>query len=99
MSANFSTTARPSHAVTAWVDDVNVYVELACKNAPPYVMKFPLTDAGLSKALNLMREVHRKKGGSRQKDAPHPLVQRKGDTFSQEQRDTAKAVLRRLKII
>jgi hypothetical protein len=49
-------TAKPSHALTMWVDDTAIYVEIPATNGGyPYIQHFPLHEAGLSKALNFLR--------------------------------------------
>lgn len=57
-NATYCTTARPPWAVTMWSDCNNVYVEIPTKSGPPYIMRFPTTEAGLSKALGIMRKAH-----------------------------------------
>jgi len=47
----------PSHAVICWCDDVYVYVQLrGLSPNHPYITKFPLCEAGMSKALHLLRQ-------------------------------------------
>jgi len=57
MSASV-TTFRPPWALTCWVDDEYVYVEMP-GTPMPYIQKHALTEAGFAKALNVLREVHR----------------------------------------
>lgn len=96
-------TARPAWAVTAWCDDRFIYIELPVKDGPPYIQKFSLTEGGLSKALHMMRDARAK-----HPVAPHysflaldshPKIVKKKSIVSQEQRDRATAVLRRLKML
>ena len=47
--------AAPAYAVTAWVDDTAVYIQLRCDTGPPYVQRYAMTEGGLGKALALMR--------------------------------------------
>lgn len=99
MSAIAGTTAKPLWAVTAWVDDNAVYVELPTLTGPYYISKFPLTESGLSKALNLMRTIHRQaqpRGGSYRFTQPN--ITRATPNFSEDQRQKARDVLKRLKI-
>ena len=51
----------PPHAVTCWVDDRNVYVELPTKGQP-YIQRFPITEAGFHKALSALKDIHDKIG-------------------------------------
>lgn len=102
MTASFAPSGRPTWAITCWADDVAVYVELPCKDGPPYITKYALTEAGLSKALSLMRELHRKAqpAGSSYSAPIHPKTKydAKGE-FTKDQRASARNVLKRLKII
>lgn len=90
---------RPPYAVIAWADDVAVYVELPRKPIP-YIMKFPLTEAGLSKALNVMRVRHRQEptryGNYK---LPEPAVTRPTPKFSDATRETARAILKKQGLI
>lgn len=96
----YATTGRPSWAVTAWVDDRNVYVELPAKEGPPFITSYPLTEAGLSQALNLMRNVHRDHAplGGSYKYVKDDRIKTKLTPFTDDQRAKAQAVLKRLKI-
>lgn len=99
MTARFAHSAHPAWAVTCWVDDNHVYVELPVKDSAPYITKHSLTEAGLSKALGQLRDIHRERRGSANYTiAPHPKFKPKGD-FSDAQREKARDVLKRLKII
>jgi hypothetical protein len=51
----FATDFTPAWAVTCWCDDEFVYVALPVKNAAPYIQKFPLTEGGMTKAINILR--------------------------------------------
>jgi hypothetical protein len=55
MSASQAPTAKPSWAVTAWVDDRYIYIEIPSTKGNPYVQKYPITEGALSKALNFLR--------------------------------------------
>lgn len=45
----------PPHAVLCWIDDLAVYVELPCLDGTFHRLTFPLSESGLSRALNLLR--------------------------------------------
>lgn len=98
-------TSAPEWAVTAWVDDRYVYVELPVITGPNYVTKFPLTEAGLSKALNLMRKTHRSSrpmGGYHDLStevirAPAKVRSPTKDQFTTSQRSAAAALVKGLK--
>jgi hypothetical protein len=100
MSATI-TTFKPPWALTCWVDDRFVYVELA--GAIPYIERFALCEAGLSKALNILRSRRREYAGPPEKTPPavHKPATRfvhRGratrDAFNDDQRDRARAVLK-----
>ncbi len=47
----------PPHAITMWLSDHDIIAMLPMKSGgPPYLMKLPLSEGGLAKALNLLRE-------------------------------------------
>jgi len=47
----------PPHAITMWLIDNAIIAALPMsKGGPPYLMKLPLSEGGLAKALNLLRE-------------------------------------------
>lgn len=100
MTDTIARSARPVWAVTAWVDDNFVFVELPTTDAPNYIMKFDLTEAGLSKALKLMRDTHRKAQptGGYYKLPDQPIVRKvaKPSQFTDDQRAKARATLKRL---
>lgn len=98
---------RPPHAVLCWVDDVNVYVELP--GSPPYIQAYPLTDAGLSKALNVLKN-RRREAPARYADHPFKLPEPGHVTratkpskpqaeYTAEQREAARAALKRVGLL
>lgn len=102
MSATALKSGRPPWAVTAWVDDVNVYVELPTKEGPPYIASYPQTENGLGKALNVMREMHSAaksiaggKGGTYVFKPDHPMVKRKGPQVTEAERSAVAALLKK----
>lgn len=90
-------TGRPAWAVCAWADDNNIYIELSGMHGP-YIVKFPLNENGLSKALHLMKDCHRKMASPiYQAQGVNPAYKPKGD-FSEVQRERTREILKRLKI-
>jgi len=103
------TTFKPPWALTCWVDERYVYIELP--GAVPYIERFALAEAGLSKALNILRSRRKEFAGPPQ-SAKAPVeagyVARKPatrfvhrgratkDAFDDDQRDRARAVLKAL---
>lgn len=98
-----ASTARPPWARMVWSDANAIFVEIPdASGGPPYVMKFSHTDGGLSKCLNLLRSAHdRADRTNYTTPKDDPRIKRKGMTFgfNDSQRDSARAVLRKLKMI
>lgn len=46
--------AAPVNALRMWMDGRNIYAEIP--GPTPHIMSFPITEGGLTKALNLLRE-------------------------------------------
>lgn len=97
----------PHHAVIMWSDDNWIYVALPVKDDIPYITKFAFTEGGLSKALYVLRNARKKELPSKVslKDnvAPghiaritHPKLKKPAPKTTQEQRASAKEVLKKL---
>lgn len=79
----------PPHAVLCWIDDLAVYVELPCTDGTFHRLTFPLSENGLSRALNLLR--------SRPKPESHlPPRAIPSSRFTTSQLDAALSALRRV---
>lgn len=93
----------PLYAVSCWVDNLNLYVAMPVKDGPPYITKHPTTEAALSKALSLCRDLYAKAqptGGHYSFSDNHPIIKRQTFTNSSpEDRAAAAKVLRRLGLI
>lgn len=103
MSATSASSAAPPHALLCWLDDRYVYVEIPSKTGTPFVDKFPLCEAGLSKALNLLRLRYDELPSS-MKNYTEPQVEPslkngKVPIQTSAQRDQALAVLRKLNLL
>ena len=47
----------PAYAVTMWASDTDVFVALPMtKGGIPYIMRFPLNEGGLTRALEVLKE-------------------------------------------
>ena len=102
MNAKSACSAHPIYAITCWCDATSIYTELPAVNGgQPYIQSWPLTEGGLSKALAQLRDLHRQAEplGGNYKIPFNPLL-RKADinNFSEDQRRSARDVLRKLKI-
>jgi hypothetical protein len=48
-------TAAPPNALLLWSDGVSIFTELPGPDSRPVIIRYPLTNAGLSSALGLVR--------------------------------------------
>lgn len=103
MSGTFAPSAAPPHALLCWLDDRYVYIEIPSKTGHPYVDKFPLCEAGLSKALNLLRIRYDELPSSMKNYVAPPIEPStkngKPPIQTSAQRDAALAVLRKLNLL
>ena len=92
--------AAPAYAIRVWTDGLGLYAEIP--GSPSYVMRFDLTDSGLSKALDLLR-VRQREAPVGSHSVPDRLITRVvGKTtvpMTQAMRDNARDVLRKLGMI
>lgn len=101
MTATLDHKPIPSHAITVWCDDVHIY---ACiPGNPPHICAFPLSEAGMSKAANLLRTRH-ELVPTAQRNYTKPLAhvsynRGKPPVQTAEQRAEALAVLRKMGIV
>lgn len=96
-------TYRPPYAVTCWVDDTHVCIEIPSKDRtqPPYIQQWPLTEAGLGKALAIMKKGYNDYKATGRVFTP---ISRKPTRIgrpksSDEMQERARAVLRKAGII
>lgn len=101
--ATYAPSAAPYHALLCWLDDRYVYIEIPSKTGAPYVDKYPLCEAGLSKALNLLRLRYEELPSSMKNYVAPPiepsLKNGKPPIQTQAQRDQALAVLRKMGLV
>lgn len=101
----------PPHAITMWLTDHDIVALLPMRNgSTPYMMKFPLNEGGLMRALELLRQrKHEVLSPTEAKVFDVPRVQpqvrlskaqeRLHSETTQEQRDNAQALLRKLGLV
>lgn len=96
MSATVATTARPATAAIAWVQDDRLFVELPTKTGIPYVCSYKRTLEGLTAALNILIENSDALPPSTKPtaQAKHPAVRRVGPSFTDDQREGVRAILK-----
>lgn len=85
-------TTPPPHAILLWTDDVRLYAELPMTTGGFHRLDFSLCEAGLARALNLLR----------QRAAPTPTrakaaVPTRDPRFTNAQRIAAEAIVKGMK--
>lgn len=100
MSATYDLSARPPWALVVWTDDNNVFTEVPCKDGPPLIQKYPLTDHGLGRALNFLKAFHKKHQptGGDYKITLQAKIKKPAVVGTDAQREQVRSVLKRLKI-
>lgn len=88
MNATLASSAAPPSAIKVWTDGLRIFAEVG-----GYITAFPLTEGGLSKVLNLLRERRVDYSGPPRLQRPHEL------TGTPIQHAHAEAVLRRMGVI
>lgn len=87
--------ARPAKAAIAWVQDDRLFVELPTKSGVPYVCSYKRTLEGLTAALNILIENSDAAPPTRPTaQATHPAVRRVAPTFTEDQREDVRAILK-----
>jgi len=104
MNATLASSARPLWAITVWCDNTHIFTELPSVNGgAPYIQKYALTEGGLSKAISLMRDLYAKHQplGGDYTIPLNPLIKHAQgiNNFSPDQRQAARDILRKLKVI
>lgn len=89
-------TTRGTNSAIAWATKDGLYVEIPCKDGPPYVCRYRLTTEGLAAALNILIE---HEAATTTQITDHPKITRPLAKFTDANRQAALDVLRRLKII
>ena len=108
MSDTYASTSAPPWARKMWYDSNHIYVEMPVVGHPPITLQFDWTDAGLNKALKLMRKVAETSAEYQGKNGwskPHPIVKRQREgqkpkpVVTTESRSIARMVLKKLRMI
>ena len=99
MTDAIARTARPASAAIAWVQGDRLFVELPTRTGVPYICTYKRTLEGLTAALNILIENSEALPPTpRTADAkPHPSV-RKVASFSEDQREAARGILKKMGI-
>lgn len=90
-------TARPASAAIAWVQGDRLFVELPTKSGAPYVVAYRRTLEGLTAALNILIDKSDALPPAPRpaEAAAHPAV-RKVATFTEDQREGVRAILKKM---
>jgi hypothetical protein len=106
--SNIAPTGAPPWARKLWYDSASIYLEMPVTDHPPIILKFDFTDAGLSKALKMMKQVAETSAeyaGKNGWERPHPVVKRftqnakPAPQMTTESRSLARDILRKLRMI
>ena len=89
--------AAPARAILLWTDDRDLYAVFPGPDGLPVVVRYPLTSAGLSSAIGLIRTRTSDRGSTYDWKTRPPIDVRAPGTPAQ--RENARAVLRRLRMI
>lgn len=93
--------ARPPSAISLWRDGIDLLVEFPTTSGVPYIMRIAPTEHAVSKLLDIIRGAAPKQTFRRSLAKPSHTMVRKvigRDTYSEEQRANARAVLKRMGI-
>ena len=94
MNATAAITARPPRTAIAWATKDALFVEIPCKDGPPYIARYHRTAEGLALALNVL--IASPDTGTRSIARDHPKVRYVGvpkPAFTDAQRAAASEAL------
>lgn len=89
-------TTNPTPRAIAYATRDGLFVEIPCKDGPPYTVRYHRTAEGLAAALNILIE---HEAATTTQITDHPAIKRPLAKFTDGNRQAALDVLRRLKII
>lgn len=104
LDGTMAQTYHPPYAIWCWTDETHICVELPSKDKtqPPYIQRWPRTEAGLSKVLAFMKKGFKDfhaNGGRVFQPASRKPTRVSRPTTEKEMQDRARAVLRAKGII
>ena len=85
----------PPWSVTMWADDKAIYSEVPFKNGGSYIQRYPLSEGGLWKALQMLREMHRIMGKDKEYEVKLVKVRPGKLTATDEQKERVRNLLRK----
>ena len=96
MTTTVLRTFAPPYAPRVWIEGLDLLVELpAADGGLPYIVKYPVTEAGLSKAINILRVRATQKPIARERSADKFVP----DTTPAERRNAAREVLKKMGLV
>lgn len=96
MTASSAPSGRPPSTAIAWATKDALFVEIPCRDGPPYITRYPRTADGLAKALNVLVKNESKGGTTILRE--HPKIAKNVKAFSEDQRERARAALKKVGI-
>jgi hypothetical protein len=96
MNATAALTARPPRAAIAWTTSGAIFVEIPCREGPPYICRYPCTTEGLVSALNIL--IENPEAAPRSIPADHPTIKRSKLVVSEAEREGVRSTLRKMGI-
>lgn len=85
----------PPWAVTMWADDKAIYSEVPFKDGGSYIQRYPLSEGGLWKALQVLREMHRIMGKDKEYEVKLVKVRPSKLSATDEQKSRVRELLKR----
>lgn len=94
MTATSAPTARPATAAIAWATRDGLFVEIPCKDGPPYIARYHKTVEGLTAALNILLDNPETESRTIQRD--HPKIKHGPKTeFGEAERVSVREIMKK----
>src|SRR5690348_13548453 len=90
----FATTARPKNVAIAWATKSNIFLEIPCKDGPPYICRYHRNVDGLAAALNIL--VANAETETRTITRDHPRIAKNIAKVPETSRERAREVLKKM---
>lgn len=102
MTDSIAKSGAPPWAYTIWTDSNNIFLEIPAKSGTPYITKYQRSSAGMSQALATLTNAH---DAMNKAKAPYKVPTQAvtkvamGVHGTENQREAARLILKRLRII
>lgn len=98
MTATAAPSVRPSVAAIAWATRDAIFVEIPCRDGPPYVARYHRTAEGLASALNILIDNPETETRSIARD--HPKIKHgTAPKFDGEERARVQEIMKKVGIL